>query len=1118
MKLHLPKGLLAFAMLACFACGSASALSVTKTTATNTIDTSQSYTGNGISYDAETGIISYNHAVYEKLNSTITLDYTALTALSAKTDLLSITSSRGSWGFRATGGTGDAAAIIGFVINGNDRTDGTKMSATDLNNYVNGTENSNIRVVEEVTYIDNMTALIDATLNNGNGSQLKTAEGTAVYVDTGLKYTPATIYSVKLDNDLISSITLESATSTTVSNASNSWRRDYTSEQVISVNTIRPETAAATIINDREITINGVADANLTNIKKGGDIIVGGGKAMLDLSTWSSIVANRGAIALENDFYLGSSTNARGALHLVAYSGTIDLSGNITLVENSKMTKERNSDNKNHWVTFSGDISDGEGNNYTLTLAEYSNSGGMCDYMKFTGNVDLGGLTLAGAGGSDITFSNAEEEKTVQIGTLSAQDGAQKVTFDEATTIGSLSVAEDSSLTIAGTGTVSVTNGGKLAATLDNTNANLSISGKVSADSLFVFDNTPDATAPYSDGENGYWQGSAFTIVDNAGNGAVSGLSQITVAGKNYTTSTVGGDVVVDASAVTDYFVNTTVDYNADSNVAQAESVMLSGGTLNLNTALSDTATIYTDSQEGAAIVVGDGVTLDNADVVATTTKATLSGSDKAVYNMGTVAIGNNNRTPNVTIGSTWYGTVVFASGITLGGDQCKFDIDDFANGSHSTVEFAGASGYLGHPGTTGEINANIKFTGDGLTLNDGYADKTTTFNGNFSGTGNWTMNADPTQTFALKGDMSQWSGELKQQKGTNTYNYSAADGKKTTIANKMTASGGTMKVNVNNSAAVSMTGDITADGGELQLTKTGGSTLTVDNIAANGGNVVLAGTGANAIEVGNMSIKAGNTVTGAADVTVTDTLTINSSNAINLTGSLVFGKNATLTLGDTLVNTIVNGSETSYTLAVAGSIGNVTLSNAEGWFGEKFSGFELKVQDYAGPAMLDGEGTSGQKALVLELTPATTAETLTEVNVMENGSTSYTDGVLTLQTVEKLADFDGLGDKLNVVIGSDLWEKLVADYKIGTLVDVALKDADGNYFDLNGVDNDASDDVLVTLNGIGTNNVPSNYGQAGGVNGAAVGSYVTSCIPEPTSTTLSLLALAALAARRRRR
>ncbi|MBR3945409.1 MAG: hypothetical protein IKK15_09980, partial [Akkermansia sp.] len=369
MKLHLPKGLLAFAMLACFACGSASALSVTKTTATNTIDTSQSYTGNGISYDAETGLISYNHAVYEKLNSTITLDYTALTALSAKTDLLSITSSKGSWGFRATGGTGDSPAIIGFITNGNDRTDGTKMSATDLGNYVNGTENSNVRVVEEVTYIDNMTALIDATPGNGNGSQLKTAEGTAVYVDTGLKYTPATIYSVKLDNDLISSITLESATSTTVSNASNSWRRDYTSEQVISVNGIRPGTAAATIINDREITVNGGADANLTNIKKGGDIIVGGGKAMLDLSTWSGTAANRGAIALENDFYLGSSTNDKGAMHLNAYSGTIDLSGNITLVEDSKMTKERNKDNKNHWVTFSGDVSDGEGNNYTLTLA-----------------------------------------------------------------------------------------------------------------------------------------------------------------------------------------------------------------------------------------------------------------------------------------------------------------------------------------------------------------------------------------------------------------------------------------------------------------------------------------------------------------------------------------------------------------------------------------------------------------------------------------------------------------------------------------------------------------------------------------------------------------------------
>ena len=36
--------------------------------------------------------------------------------------------------------------------------------------------------------------------------------------------------------------------------------------------------------------------------------------------------------------------------------------------------------------------------------------------------------------------------------------------------------------------------------------------------------------------------------------------------------------------------------------------------------------------------------------------------------------------------------------------------------------------------------------------------------------------------------------------------------------------------------------------------------------------------------------------------------------------------------------------------------------------------------------------------------------------------------------------------------------------------------------------------------------------------NGTTVGNYVTAYIPEPTSTTLSLLALAALAVRRRRK
>ena len=95
-------------------------------------------------------------------------------------------------------------------------------------------------------------------------------------------------------------------------------------------------------------------------------------------------------------------------------------------------------------------------------------------------------------------------------------------------------------------------------------------------------------------------------------------------------------------------------------------------------------------------------------------------------------------------------------------------------------------------------------------------------------------------------------------------------------------------------------------------------------------------------------------------------------------------------------------------------------------------------------------------------------------------------------------------------MIGDELWVELTKD--LGPLVDVSFKDAEGNIFDFDGVD--GSTLVNVTLNGVGTNNVPTVYGNEGTV----VGSYMTSYIPEPTSTTLSLLALAALAVRRRRK
>ena len=1099
-------------MLACFACGSASALSVTANFAetTTTYDTSANFTAAGYSYDASTGVITYD-AGFSKFEATITLNYTALTALSAKTDLLSITADKGTWGFRANAASGEAAPIFGFLINGNDRTTGTKMTAAELAEYVNTANNTNIRTEEGVTYIDNMKATIDGIKDNGNGTQLKTSEGGDVYVDTGLKYTPAIISSAKLDKNLITSITLKDVGSYTVSNASGTWTKDYTDSTKVSFNSVASSAKDATILDKAVLTVNpdGIGNGNAGDLSaNGGDIIIGG-SGQLFLQTWVSATEG-GDISLGNDIYLGATTQTTGAIRFGAYSGDITLNGAVTLVEDAKITKEPDLGNDNQ-VTISGKVS----GNYTLTLA--ADTGDKVDDISFAGGMDVSGLTIASA--SELTFAQQTD-----IDTLNLQAGAaHSLAFNGATTIGTLTMSDDSTLNIGGSGAVSI-GGGTLSGTIEYSGSNtVTLNGNVTIADVTDLQTGDGVTYSENDGKDGYISSAEFIVIEGTGESSAAALGTSGLKLNNtydLTVSDNGKNVVAyvdeeNPSGV--YYVNTTVNYGGEGGSSQivadtTTGITMNGGTLNLNTELANGVNIST-LKTGSTINLAAGVTLNNSAVTPGEVQSTLSGSNTAVYNMGTVAIDNNNRTPNVTIGDEWYGTVVFASGTTLGGNQCKFNIDDFANGSHSTVEFAGASGYLGNPSTTGEIDANIKLTGNGLTLTNGYDNQTTTFNGDFSGTGNWTLQTSKTHVFAFKGDMRQWSGELEQTiGGTYTYNYSAAAGKDTTIANKFTVTGGTMNVNVNNSAAVSMTGDITAEGGALNLTKTGGSKLSVTNMAAKTSNIVLTGAGENAIEVGTLSIASGKSVSGAADVTVTTKLAVAAENALVLTGALTMGDNATIDL--TGLN--INDGQTIYTLATASngvSLQNYTITGLD-LTGTMYEGYRMTISAMdsnaaAGIALLADEGNTNTNALVLTLTQA--ADTLTSIIVNDG---SFADGVLTLTTNVEDATAVVFGDTLNATMSDEVWDSILEKYgdAMGEQVKVSFADASGKLLDFDGANN-TDTPPTITINGEGAVGTQVIEG-----NGTIVGNYVTAYIPEPATSTLSLLALAALAARRRRR
>jgi|GEM_PF-3109269 len=736
---------------------------------------------------------------------------------------------------------------------------------------------------------------------------------------------------------------------------------------------------------------------------------------------------------------------------------------------------------------------------------------------------------LTGAGSLNVDLGSRGQNKWVEIGTVNAGFGS--ITNAGTMTLGTASTTVNLGSTVTNTGTVTML-------------GSLVLSGDAYADftvSGAQYDTTGDAVAD-AGATDGYLVSVGSTSFSVVSGGTINkdGITSVTYNGETVSTDSLSiADnklTLTTQVAITptkDYHVNTTVDYAAESVVASdaTTGIILNGGTLNLNTALNSSATKGIVAAQDSTINIASGVTLNNSSVSSDGGTATIAGDSTAKYSMGVVTSNSANATMNAGIGQNWKGTVVFESGTTLNNNS--FDLDTYANGSNSTVEIAGATGFLGHNDTIKDIDANIKLSGSGLSMTDGYTDKNYTFNGDFSGEGNFTMGdiTRGTASFTFKGDMSGWTGTLQQNGGTGTgwtWNYEAADGKNTTIANDfaLNKAAGVMNVNVTNAAAVEMTGDVTSQQGTIKLTKDGGSKLTVNNIAANGGNVVLTGTDDNAIEVGNMSIKAGNTVTGAADVTVTNTLTINSSNAISLDGALVL-TGATVDLSGFTLDTTTAQDTYVYTLGTAaGGINPDDPDASISFTGINVDGYTatlaaMATVPTAGAAMLaDVSATNNYLVLTLvkdTVTPPPAPE-LTQVTVTGAQGYDAASNVLTLTTnIADIADYSGIASTLAATVTDSLWEQLVKQYGIGTLVNIALMDEAGNLFDLDGTDNvGTGDDVALTINGIGVNAPAPTYSAVG--NGAAVGPYVTSYIPEPTTGTLSILALAGLMIRRRRR
>ena len=353
----------------------------------------------------------------------------------------------------------------------------------------------------------------------------------------------------------------------------------------------------------------------------------------------------------------------------------------------------------------------------------------------------------------------------------------------------------------------------------------------------------------------------------------------------------------------------------------------------------------------------------------------------------------------------------------------------------------------------------------------------------------------------------------------TDANEYSATIDIKANV--NLTQSGaGTQNISGDQSA---MNGTLEASAGALNITNTGAA-MSLAAVKATGG-IVQVNDATNAVTMADMTVSNGGQVKGDS-MTVTNSMTISKSGAFDLTGALVM-TGATVDLSGFTLDTTTAQDTYVYTLGMAA--GGITADESISFTGIYVDGYTATLAAAAADPtasavmLLDGDATNNYLVLTLtkdDDTPA--APALTTLNVTGVDVSSSSAGALTLTTAENATDAV-FGNALNAVMDDATWADIKAALKgdnitLDDSIAVTFVGADGVTFDFDGDDNNGTAPV-VTINGEVTRDADLNaVGQTLTNNGTTVGNYVTTYIPEPTSTTLSLLALAALAVRRRRR
>ena len=485
-----------------------------------------------------------------------------------------------------------------------------------------------------------------------------------------------------------------------------------------------------------------------------------------------------------------------------------------------------------------------------------------------------------------------------------------------------------------------------------------------------------------------------------------------------------------------------------------------------------------------------------------------------------------------------WTGTVEVNNLVALAAwDSTKdedighngINFDDYGN-DQSTIHFKGFNGYVFNT-TDGKAYENVTIGQDliltnpdadtlvkddnenpvaphAFQLSNGFRDQKLHFTGDISGTGDFVVSAPANEIIFFKGDVSEWKDGAEFKVTAGNQNVTFQDNA-TEINADLVTTGGTMKATISNAEAVTVNGKVSkAAGGALNLTVStaAGTTFTnevnVSSLSVSGGSKATFGKGATAgdVSVGlykgaAAEVSNGMTIATTTENNITST-SISGGKAVNVDFVFDADKNNTVR-NATLSNVRISSVSGSSVLLEELSATNVYLHGEE----VNFSALEVENSFYLVAATEDHNEVRFE------------SDAFAGMTLSEEGLNTIT---LTVNNAVNWGEVSNENpNSVTIVLKRFTMEGLVRDVQVdGWLSNLIIS-------------GDETSASLLTLNaeqsatgtGMSVNELLAAHYDYVTYEQKADGLHIRmSNIPEPTTGTLSLLALAAIAARRRRK